>query len=69
MKKRTESYTVELHGVELTVEGYWDGVYIAETREQPAEFPEFNIENVRATGCMVELLTNKHLEAIYEKII
>lgn len=60
--------TVNINGVNLLVEGYWDGDYYPETREQPAEYPEFVITNITTEDDITELLSDAILDNIYEQI-
>ena len=60
--------TVNINGVNLLVEGYLDGDYYPETREQPAEYPEFVITNITTEDDITELLSDAILDNIYEQI-
>ena len=59
---------VDINGVNLLVEGYWYGDYYPETREQPAEYPEFIITNITTEDDIMELLSDIILDNIYEQI-
>ena len=66
--KNKASFTVNVYGVNLEVEGYYEGGYFPATREQPEEVPEFNIESVTTSENIVELLTYAQLDKIYSEI-
>lgn len=68
MKKETIQTTVNIYGINLLVEGYWEGAYYPATHEQPEEHPEFNITRITSDEDIQELLTTRQLESIYEKI-
>ena len=66
--KQIEFHTVEMEGVKLDIEGYWDGGHYPATRETPEENPEFSITRITTSGDITELLTERQLERIYSKI-
>jgi hypothetical protein len=53
---KTQNKTITLHGVELNVEFSTYGRYIPATHEDPAEYPEIEIHQVTAPGCILPLI-------------
>ena len=66
-----ETKIVNVYGVELHVQGIWDGSYYPATHGLPEEFPDFNITAVFVKDSSVDLynlLTEEQFEIMYEQI-
>lgn len=67
---KTEIETVNYYGVDLTINFTVDGKYISATREQPEEFPEYEIHKVFVEDIdIMPLLLEEQMDDIYNLLI
>lgn len=67
---KTEIETVKYLGVELTINFTVDGKHIPATREQPEEFPEYEIHKVFVEDIdIMPILLEEQMDDIYNLLI
>ena len=68
---KNKQTTINFYGVNLIIEIEVYGIYIAETLETPAEYPEFEIINIfveDSTINIYDIFSNKQLDTINDLI-